>query len=148
MARLRFIARQVNIATGTSAKTLMQIVAPTNQRVILIEFGISFRGTSATDPPVLVELLRQTTAGTMTSLTLVKADQSIAETIQSTAQHTSTGEPTAGDVYKSFNVHPQRGIIWQPGPLDQLMIPGGNRLGLRCTVGTTQNADVYMLCEE
>jgi len=148
MARIRVHAGQNGIATGTSVKTLIQIVAAANHRVAVTEVGIGFHGVTNTHEPILVELLRQTTAGTMSALTPVKKDASADETLQTTAQHTATAEPTAGDVLKSWPVHPQTGVIWQPPSGDEILVPGGGRLGLRVTAANSINADVYMDFEE
>ena len=85
------IATTAEIAlTAATAKTIMQLVAASNHRVKLLEWGVYFDGTSTTAEPVQVRLLRQTTAGTMSSLTPTKNDDSLAETLQTTAQHTAT----------------------------------------------------------
>ena len=114
--------------TSATAKTILQLVAATNQRVVVNGFSVSFAGNSGTAVPVKVRILRQTTAGTMSSLT-PKALQPITETIQTTAQHTATAEPTAGDVLRTFHIHPQTGGF----PPFRCEIPGGGRLGMECT---------------
>lgn len=98
MAGVRFAGSQTEISTGTSVKTLLQVVAATNQRVLIKEWSMSFKGTSNTAAPILAEALVQSTAGTMTSLTLVLINAADNETLQTTAQHTATAEPTAGNV--------------------------------------------------
>src|SRR5262245_33656263 len=112
MAGVRFKGVTGQIATGTSAKTLAQIVAAANHGVLLEEVSISFDGTSNTATPIKVDILRQTTAGTMSALTLVKDPDDTDETLQTTAQHTATAEPTASDVLATEHVHPQQGYTW------------------------------------
>jgi len=149
MARLQFTLNPTaEIVTGTSAKTLVQVVAPTNQRVAILGWGIYFDATSVTAEPIQVELLRQTTAGTMSSLTPRKVDSDVGTAIQSTAQHTSTAEPTAGDILQSLEVHPQSGYecVFPLG--QEFVVPGGGRVGLRVTAPATANARVFMRCEE
>jgi hypothetical protein len=148
MSRVGFNAVKTGIATGTSAKTLMQIIAAANHRVALSEIGVSFQGTSATDPPVLIEVLRQTTTGTVSALTLVKSNNSDDETIQTTASHTASAEPTAGDILMAFTVHPQAGFVWQAPPGGEIIIPGGGKVGIRATTSTTQTAAVTVKGEE
>lgn len=125
------------IANG---KTILQVVAASNHRVKVQGWGISIKGTSATDPPVLVQVLRQTTAGTMTAgsagtdISLKnKADD---ETIQTTVQKNATAEPTSGDIIESFEVHPQTGyrVFYPMG--QEVIIPGGGRLGFKVTSAT------------
>jgi hypothetical protein len=153
MARLGIIAQPALIVTGTALKTLLQLVAPTNQRVAVREISISFNGVSNTSTPILVEVVRQTSAGTITNVTtLRKTDPDIsAETIQTTCKDTATVEPTdGGDVPIAEQVHPQTGFLWQPGGMgiDELIIPGGGRLGVRVTAGTSVSAAVRVRAEE
>ena len=147
MAGVGFSAVSAEIATGSgSAKTLLQLVAAANHAVIIELIEISFDGTSSTGEPIKVDFLRQTTAGTMSALTLVKypADE-YAETLQTTAQHTATVEPTAGDVLRSFEVHPQLGKETVFSFAREIKIGGGDRLGIRVTAGASINAIVSAL---
>lgn len=148
MAGMIAIARSNGIATGTSLKTLLQIVAATNHGLKILEIGIGFHGTSNTAEPILVNLYRQTTAGTMTSLTLVKQDDSNGDTIDATAQHTATAEPTAGDILREWTVHPQTGLVYQVPELAPIKVGAGDRVGLTVTAGASVNADCYIVFEE
>lgn len=142
MAGNRFKGVTAQIATGASAKTLLQIVAVANHKVLLDEISISFNGVSNTAEPIKVDVLRQTTAGTMTALTLVKDPDDWDETIQTTAQHTATVEPTAGDVLMSEHVHPQQGYTWQAPFGREIAIGGGDRVGIRVTAAASVSAIV------
>lgn len=139
MAAQLLMAYPGEVALTTAAKTVVQIIAPANIRLRVKGWSVSFDGTSTTAAPVLVRLLRQSTAGTVTSLTLTKMGMAGSETIQSTAGHTATAEPTAGDVLDAVNVHPQGGFekVFLPG--DEIIIPGGGRLGIECTAGAAVN---------
>src|SRR5947199_8621058 len=95
--------------SAATAKTVLQLVAATNHRVKILSWGVYFDGTSPTAEPVQVRLLRQTSAGTMTSLTPTKRDDSLAESLLTAGQHTATAEPTASDVLEVKEVHPQSG---------------------------------------
>src|SRR5438067_1781420 len=107
MAGVRFKAVTGEVATGTALKTILQVVAASNHGVLIDEWSISFTGISNTATPILVQVMRQTTAGTMSSLTPVKDPDDTDETLQTTAQHTATAEPTASDVLFREEVHPQ-----------------------------------------
>lgn len=134
--------------TAATAKTVLQLVAPTNQRLHLKGFGISFDGTSSSAEPVQVDILKQTTAGTMSSATPVKDGDPGSETLQATAQKNATSEPTAGDVLRRYEIHPQGGgyeRVFEPG---ELCIPGGTRLGLRATAPANVNCVGFMSYEE
>src|SRR4051812_42852825 len=113
MAGLYFSAVTGEVVTGTSQKTILQLVAATNTRVKVREWSFSFIGTSNTAQPIRCQLMSQTDAGTMTSLTLKKRISADSETLQTTAQHTATAEPTTGTAFKAEEVHPQTGYTWQ-----------------------------------
>lgn len=148
MSGVGFKAVVAGVATGTSAKTLMQIVAASNHRVLAKEIGVAFQGTSNSAAPILVEVLRQSDAGTMSALTPVKANDSDDETLEVTAQHTATAEPTPGDVIFKQYVHPQSGFYWQAPFGGEQAIKGGGRLGIRVTAGADVNAAVTFVGEE
>lgn len=148
MAGLICAANTAEVAlSAATAKTVIQVTAPSNQRLRVKKWGVAFDGISTTAEPVQVRLLRQTTAGTMSSLTPVKYSAG-AETIQSTAQHTATVEPTASDVLQPLEVHPQAGYEMLV-PFDQpLEMAGGTRLGIECTAPATVNVRAWFVWEE
>lgn len=148
MAGVRLVTNTPEINLTTSLTTLLQIVPASNQRVLVKELSISFKGTSNTASPVLVEILRQTTAGTMSSLTPGKWNSSDSETLQTTAQHTASAEPTASTVLLAEEVHPQTGYTWQAPFGGDIPIPGGARLGVRATAGAAVTVVVRAICEE
>ena len=138
---------EVALVTAT-AKTVLQLVAPTNHRLKIKSWGVFFDGTSATAEPVQVELMRQTTAGTMTALTLRKADDSIAEALQATAQHSATVEPTSGELLMGIEVHPQSGFAESLPFGDEYIVGGGDRVGIVCTAPAGVNVKGFMRYEE
>lgn len=143
MAGVRGRATTSQVATGTGTKTILQLVAAANHRVIVPKITISFEGVTATDPPIQVVVLRQTTAGTMSALTPSKDNSGDDETLQTTAQHTATAEPTASDILETQLIHPQgRGIF---GPF--VMI-GGSRLGVAVTASVGIDCVVSAAFEE
>jgi hypothetical protein len=150
MAALGFCVQTAKISTGTALKSLIQLLAPSNQRIKIREWSISFDGTSNTATPILVELVRQTSAGTFTNTTTIrKLDNDLPETLQTTCKDTATAEPTdSGDVPFSELVHPQQGYTWQAPFGGEIIIKGGERLGLRVTAGASVNAVVRMVGEE
>ena len=148
MAGLFFRANSGVVAlTASTAKTVVQLVAASNHRVVIHQALIHFDGTDTTAGRVLLRALKQTTAGTMSSLTLVKCDTTADETIQTTAQHTATAEPTASTVQLHRKLDPTREVVYDfPGRT--LIIPGGERFGLEFTSASSINVTVELLCEE
>lgn len=148
MHGVHWTAVSAEIATGTSAKTLVQVVAAANIREIIKWIRVSFKGVSTTDAPILVRVLRQSTAGTMSSLTVNKINSGDDETLQVTAQHTASAEPTAGNVLCSALVHPQGNYtFWFPDNAP-LILKGGERIGVEVTAGVGVNAVVEVRGEE
>lgn len=142
MAGLHFRANTgaVSVASAT-AKTVGQIVAATNTRALLRRMDIGWNGVTATDPPVRVELLIQTDAGSGSSaITMAKNDTGYAETLQTTGIYNCTSEPTGSTIVWGTYIHPQtsRTFVFDP----PLAIVGGTRRGLRCTPGSMTGCSV------
>jgi len=133
--------------TASTAKTTVQLVAASNHPIKVYRWGVAFDGVSTTAEPVVVTLMRQSTAGTMSALTAVKLSNH-SETLQTTAQHTATAEPTSGDVLDRVNVHPQSGfeIIFPLG--QEIDVPGGGRIGIVCTAPANVNVISKLFCIE
>jgi hypothetical protein len=149
MACIKLVAKTAEVALAAdTAKTVLQVVAPTNQRLKITRWGVAFDGVSVTAAPAVVLLERQTTAGTMSSLTPKKTQSSGSETIQSSAQHTATAEPTSGDELDGFNVHPQ-GSYDILLPMDEhFEVPGGGRVGIKITSPAVVNVIAKIYYEE
>lgn len=149
MAAFQGVATIVEQALGVATiETVLQLVAPTNQRVKLLSFGVFFDGTSVSAEPVQVDLQRQSTAGTSAANTPVKVDDSLAETLLTTARDAFTVEPAGTDVLWVGEVHPQASYV-EIFPLGQeFIIGGGDRLGIRCTAPAGVNARAFMKFEE
>src|SRR6185369_17836172 len=119
---------------GTTEQTLIQLLAPTNQRVKLTELSVSFKGTSNTDAPVQVRLMVQTSAGTASSGTPALIDADMAETIQTASRITFTVEPSYSTVIGTWQVHPQTGLILPMSTIKPPVIKGGTRMADRKSV--------------
>lgn len=149
MARIRAAVTtegEIALAAAT-AKTILQLVAPTNQRLAVRGVSVSFDGVSSTAEPVQVDILRQTTAGTMSAATPVREDVG-SETLQATAQKTATVEPTAGDILRRYEVHPQAGAEFRFGYDEEILLAGGTRLGVRVTAPAIVNVVGHISYEE
>lgn len=148
MSALNAIAITAEIAlTAATARTVLQIAAPANHRVKVLRVGVFFDGASPTAEPVQIEIVRQNSAGTMSALT-PKLLGTATEAIQTAAQHSATVEPTAGDVVDAIEVHPQSGyeIAYPLG--QEILIPGGGRLGIVCTAPAAVNVRTKIAFEE
>lgn len=147
-----FAQRVVTVATNTT-KTLIQLLAATNVRVRVKRLSITVKGAAQADKPLKIVLMRQSTAGTMTSLTLTKQDTDAAETLQTTAQHTATVEPTSGDEIWSTHINVWGGqAVYIPPSENGLVINGGDRLAVVATSDASASGDASVSvtadCEE
>jgi len=127
MAGILGVAQTVEVAlVAATAKTIIQLVAPANHRVKVLGWGIFFDGVNTAGEPVQVRVLRQTTAGTMSSLTPVQIIP-VSETIQASAQYGATAEPTVGDVIDMVECHPQQGYEVKFPMGQEIVIAGSGR---------------------
>jgi hypothetical protein len=150
MSGLRVTAENtaaVALAAAT-AKTVIQLNAPANQRLKIQRVGIFFDGASPTAVPVLARLVIATTAGTNTGLTLNKLVSSDSETIQTTAGENATVEPTKTTLLDSWLIHPQMGIDITYAFGQEKIIVGGGRVALELTAPAVVNARCKIDFEE
>lgn len=134
--------------TAATAKTIAQLIAASGVRVAIQSICVSFDGVTSTNEPVIIEVLRQTTAGTMTSRNPQQKDSDIATALQVTGAVNASAEPTAGAVLASFECHPQAGMQY-PFPMPgEIIIPGGGRLGIRVTAPAGVNCTFTIEGEE
>ncbi len=150
MPKILIAAIQAEAVATAATETLIQVVTGSTAKARIKEWGVSFDGTDATKTPIRVDLLRQTTAGTASSLTLVKNDPDDTAALAS-AQKTFTVEPTAGDVLWSEYITPAGGFDRVQLPLgEEIVMQESERLGLRVVVpsGSNCNATAYIRFEE
>lgn len=147
-----FIATQTGVATTTSLKSLIQLIAPSNRLIEILEVGIFFAGTSSSAVPITVDLHRQSDAGTSDAMVantdLQKLNDDLAASLTITGRKNITVEPTSlytGSIWTAY-VHPQQGLVWRP-PCPVLIKPGG-RLALRVTAAASVSSNSYIIGRE
>lgn len=151
MARLRAVqATGGEIAlSAATARTIIQLAAATNTRIALKSFGFFFDGTSSSNEPVRIDLMRQSSAGTASAATPASdMETTPAETIQTSGRTAFTVEPTYGNVLRSYNCHPQAGFERSYAMDEEIIVPGGGRLALRLTAPANVNVAGFMCFEE
>lgn len=133
---------------AATAKTIVQGVASASKSIELVRWGISFAGATATDTPVLVELLRLTSAGTSSAYTPLKLD-SASDVALLTARTSHTAEPVAGDVIEKFYVTPAGGLLYvQYAPDERVKVAAAGRLGIRVLANNAVNVSAFMIFGE
>ena len=150
MAGVLASLQTAEIASGTAKKTILQLIAAANHRDKVKEISVSFKGTSGSDAPVLVQVLRQTDAGSGgDALTPKKFNEGDDETLRTTGLKDIDGsEPTGTDEVMGEEVHPQGGWTWQAPFGGEIIVKGGNRLGLAVTAAATQTVKGRIVFEE
>lgn len=144
-----FVARDSAVSTGTSARTIVQVIPASGVPVRVTEVGVSFNGVTTTDVPVLVEIVRQSSAGTASALTIVTETESSSKTCQATARKGfSSTEPTTGDVVRSWYVTPTGGLFVMQFPLGREIDALSNRIALRVTAPQAETVTAYISFEE
>lgn len=139
-----------NALAAATAETVLNIINAANGLIRLVEFSVSFDGTSATAEPVTVELCfsTQATAGTSTAVTPVQI-RGPTRTVQATAARAYTAEPTVITVIKCWLVHPQLGLVVQfPLGREPEQTTTADGLLLRCTAPAAVNVQAYLEFEE
>lgn len=114
-------------SAGTT-KTALILTAPTNQRLLVVQFGMTTDLSSPLAVPAVLTIYRATTAGTFTSVTPVNLSGT-GTTPQATVGVNASVEPTEGEVIR--RVFLDRGF-WEARAIDlRLPVPGGTRMAFR-----------------
>jgi hypothetical protein len=133
--------------SAATAKTIIELATPATIRATLVQWWVEFDGTVASNTPVKVEVARITASGTGTAYTAKKYSD-FAPAALVTVEHTSTAEPTYGDVLEIHRIPPTSGIFIQYPLGREIQIPVSGFLGIRCTAAQTVNVTVGTVWEE
>lgn len=143
-----WIAVAEDVVTGTALKTMLQVTAAANERLVVDSIDITFDSVSASAVPVLVRVYTQTSAGSGgTTVTPVQQDATSGSptvTALKGPAGTWTGEPTAGVVLRSWRIPPTSGQVVQLPLGRQIVSAVAGRIGVTVTAGATVNATVAM----
>lgn len=155
-------APPTKMTTGTSTKTLMQVTTPATTSIIVVEWGVSFDGSSAATP-IQCELVDTGTvaagaAGTgLTALTpsavgnpSLEASLCVGGTA---ATGFNSGSSTEGSItstrYGDLQLVAPTGQYLKQFPLGrEFIVPTGHNLRVRVTAGAAVNAYAYIMWVE
>lgn len=152
MAGINAYAAWPVTALNANTLTVMQIAAPTNQRLRITALEMSFDGTNSANTPAAVSLERQT-GGTFTNTAVLPKKTNdpsgTGETIQASTKNTQSVAPTSGDVMRQFYVPVFGGLVIYPfAPGQEVMVPGGTILGVKVTTTALVNCFGGLCYEE
>jgi hypothetical protein len=142
-------------AVTAGAKTALMVIAPSTNGLLIVEFGISFDGITATAVPALVELVSSTQAGTGTPTgapTVTRIRGRVTGATPPTASGRYSAEPTVLVRHKAWYVPQFMGSLVMQYPLGrepEIDNSAGaiKAYGIRLTVSATVNAMAYMEVE-
>ncbi|HEU4603744.1 MAG TPA: hypothetical protein VFS24_17345 [Steroidobacteraceae bacterium] len=136
--------------SASTAKTVLSVINAANSLIRIVEFALSFDGTSGTATPALIELCYSTQAGVGASTsTTPQQVRGPTRTVQASGARNYTSEPTVLTTWKRWLVHPQTGIIVQfPLGREPECVVTADALCLRCTAAASVNVAGYIEFEE
>lgn len=153
MAGVKFtLAVDDEAIVAAATETIIQAVPASNHPIKITGISIAFNGTSNTEEPLRVELVRQDGAGTSAALTPLETTIT-GVTLQTTGRQGFSAEPATNAILWATLVHPQSGIIYDLPFEDEILVDpaaSNNRLGLRVIApsGVNPNCSATMRCEE
>lgn len=137
------------VTPTANPQTLFQLLAPSNHRVMIWAWDISFSGSTPATAPVPYDWAIQTTAGSASALTPQYQDRGIDETKLATLQKTFTAEPTFSATLIEQSLHQQATELWRPPTIEfPIIVKGGERVGLRYKSGTFVPVTLVIYVEE
>lgn len=156
MAGLIFVAQTTEEAlAAATALSVLQVIAPANQRVKILGWGVAFDGETQAAAPVEVRLVGGTTAGTFTNILGAPdangsktAIDGSTELIQSVAKEPATAEPTVARVFDATEVHPQGSYGFRFPEGQEPVVVGGDFVAIECTAPAIVNVRAKLICEE
>lgn len=135
---------------AATAETLLTLIGASATKARIVEWGVSFDGTSASAEPVRIRIVRATADGTGTSATIKPWDPDN-PTANCTAKHSYTAEPTKeSQALVEMDVHPQGGVVIQY-PLGREVVVDNSTGSIVCievTAPAVVNAEAYLVWEE
>ncbi len=140
-------------SAATGAKTVLNLIAGANQPIQIVEWGISFDGTTSSATPATVNLCQSTQAGAGTPGGSPPAVVQITGrpiTAQFTVAHNYTAEPTTLTVIEQFFVSQYNGQMikqYLPGREPETDLSGGTvkALSIRVNSSATVNVLAYAI---
>jgi hypothetical protein len=136
---------------AATAETVIALHSTTACKPRIIEWGVTFDGTSATAEPVVVDVVRITAADGTSSTATEKAWDPDNPTSNSTATHSYTAEPTKeSQPLAKYEVPPTSGMVLQYPLGREIVLDNAttSAVGIVCTAPATVNVLAYIVWEE
>jgi hypothetical protein len=134
--------------SANTAKTIIRVKAPTNQRAKILGYGFFFDGTSNSAQPVQIQIGRISTDGTFTAGTIMPNEEELPETFQTAVGLAASAEPTYSNFLKTLTVHPQLGYEYLAPLGQEIIVKGGGMLGFVVNAQAAVDVRGYVMFEE
>lgn len=132
---------------AATAKTVLELATPSTVRATLVQWWVEFDGTTSTNSPVKVDIMRGSATITGTAYTALKYSD-FSPTALTTVKHTGTAEGTPTDLLEVHRIPPTSGVFIQYPLGREIQIPVSSFLRIRLTAAQVVNATVGMVWEE
>jgi hypothetical protein len=127
---------------ASTAITILQARAHATRPLVVTRLWLD--STAVAAATVSIQILRQTTAGTMTTLSPGPLPlRPNVPTAGLTAGRTATVEPTASDILLEESFNAVNGYLWLPTPDEQWVIPAAGFLGLKFSAAPASSTWAY-----
>lgn len=137
------------INTTSTPQTLVQILAPSSQRVYVRGLMIALQGSTPASAPINFDWVVQTSLGTGTPVTEVLVDRGQDDNKRATINTDYTVEPNLGTSFIGFSLHQQGTWPWQtPNREFDPMAKGNERIALRYLSATKVQVTITLYIEE
>lgn len=123
---------------AATAETILQLVSPASLRPSIEELRVSFSNPASSDGPALVELVRQTSAGTSAAGPTPRPTDPAAPASLCSTLKDFTVEPTDGGVVVYKTYLPVQATLEKVFDKDEIRLAISDRLGLRITAPQAQ----------
>ncbi len=133
---------------ASTAKTVVRVKAPTNQRAKILGYGFYFDGTSNSAQPVQIQVGRISADGTFTAATPLPNEEELTETFQTVVGVSASAEPTYSSYLKTLTVHPQLGYEYLAPLGQEIIVKGGGMLGFVVNAPAAVDVRGYVMFEE
>lgn len=140
MARNNF-AQTNTVAVALVAateKTVLQINNASNILLAITGCDVTFDGVSNSAIPVVVKLIKVSTAGTGSARNPLKVKDT-STTLQATGTENHSAEGTNGNIMRIFHVHPQAGVTYSIPMRDEIELASAERIALKVTAPASVN---------
>ena len=133
---------------ASTAKSVIRVKAPSNQRAKILGYGFFFDGTSNSAQPVQIQIGRISADGTFTTATVLPNEEELTETFQTVVGTNASAEPTYSNYLKTITVHPQLGYEYLAPMGQEIIVKGGGMLGFVVNAQAAVDVRGYVMFEE